>query len=106
MLFDRIAPGTATRRIYQAFLDRFGALGLPPIDFVGHGIGPHLHEEPYLGAHDDGTLEAGVVLRVAPLVCRTGFGFGLQFKDRVAVTQTGCGLLSDVTDNERLIVIE
>lgn len=106
MLFDLIAPGIATREVYQAFLDKFGALGLPPIDFVGHGIGLHLHEDPYLSDHDDGTLEAGMVLGVEPLVYRTGFGFGLQFKDMIAVTEAGCELLSDATDNEQLIVIE
>ena len=106
MLFDMMAPGIPTRRVYQAFLDKFGALGLPPIDFVGHGIGLHLHEDPYLGRRDESTLEAGMVLGVEPLVYRTGFGFGLQFKDMVAITETGCELLSDATDNERLIVIE
>ena len=106
MLLELIAPGVATKSVYQAFLDMFGALGLPPIDFVGHGIGLHLHEDPYLGAFDDGTLEAGMVLGVEPLVYRTGFGFGLQFKDMVAVTEAGSELLSDATDNERLIVIE
>ncbi len=106
MLLGMIAPGAATRTIYQAFLDRFGALGLPPIDFVGHGIGLHLHEDPYLSVYDDSTLEAGMVLGVEPLVYRTGFGFGLQFKDMVAVTAAGCELLSDATDNERLIVIQ
>ncbi len=106
MLLAMIAPGMATRPIYQAFLDKFGALGLPPIDFVGHGIGLHLHEDPYLSIDDDSTLEAGMVLGVEPLVYRTGFGFGLQFKDMMAVTNTGCELLSDATDNERLIVIE
>ena len=106
MLFDLIAPGVPTRKVYQAFLDKFGALGLPPIDFVGHGIGLHLHEDPYLSNHDDGTLEAGMVLGVEPLVYRTGYGFGLQFKDMIAVTESGCELLSDAVDNERLIVIE
>ncbi len=106
MLLEMIAPGVATKSVYQAFLDMFGALGLPPIDFVGHGIGLHLHEDPYLGAFDNSTLEAGMVLGVEPLVYRTGFGFGLQFKDMVAVTANGSELLSDATDNERLIVIE
>ncbi len=106
MLLDMIAPGAATSPIYQAFIDRFGAIGLPPIDFVGHGIGLHLHEDPYLSVFDDSTLEAGMVLGVEPLVYRTGFGFGLQFKDMVAVTAGGSELLSDVTDNERLIVIQ
>lgn len=105
MLLEAIRPGAAARPIYEAFVDRFGALGLPPIAFVGHGIGVHLHEEPYLAQHDDSVLEAGMVLGVEPLVYRTGLGFGLQLKDMVAVTEAGCTLLSDVTDNDELIVI-
>ena len=106
MLLNLIEPGSKTRPIYQAFLDMFGALGLPPIDFVGHGIGLHLHEDPYLSVYDESTLEGGMVLGVEPLVYRTGFGFGLQFKDMVAVTTTGSELLSNATDNEQLVVIK
>lgn len=105
MLLETIRPGARTRPIYQAFLDRFGALGLPPIAFVGHGIGLHLHEAPYLAAHDDSVLEAGMVLGVEPLVYNTGLGFGLQLKDMVAVTNDCCELLSDVNANDELIVI-
>ena len=106
LLLDRIRPGTATRAVWRAFLDKFGALGLPPIAFAGHGIGLHLHEEPYLAAHDEGVLASGMTLGVEPLVLRTGLGFGLQLKDMIAVTDDGCELLSDATDNDRLIVIE
>ena len=61
---------------------------LPPISFVGHGIGLHLHEDPYLGADRDRALEAGMVLGIEPLVYETGFGFGMQNKDMVLVTPT------------------
>ena len=76
--------------------------GFPPL---GHGIGLHLHEEPYLGKYDDYELEAGMVLGIEPLVYETGFGFGLQLKDMVAVTETGAELLSDVTDTDKLFPI-
>jgi Xaa-Pro aminopeptidase len=105
MLLERIGSGANARAIYDAFLAKFGALGLPPISFVGHGIGVHLHEYPYLAAFDDSTLEPGNVLGIEPLVYRTGLGFGLQLKDMVAVTEGGCELLSDFTDNQRLIVV-
>jgi Xaa-Pro aminopeptidase len=106
LVLDMIAPGVGARAVYDAFLAKFGELGLPPISFVGHGIGLHLHEEPYLGKYRDYELEAGMVLGIEPLVYRTGMGFGLQLKDMVAVTATGAELLSDVTDTDELFVIE
>ena len=101
-VLDAIKPGASTKYIYEVFLDKFSDLGLPPISFVGHGIGLHLHEDPYLGKYDDYTLEAGMVLGIEPLVYQTGHGFGLQLKDMVAVTETGAELLSNVTNTDEL----
>jgi Xaa-Pro aminopeptidase len=106
LVLDMIRPGASARAIYEAFLGKFGELGLPPISFVGHGIGLHLHEEPYLGKYRDYEIEAGMVLGIEPLVYRTGMGFGLQLKDMVAVTETGAELLSDVTDTDTLFPIQ
>lgn len=105
LLLERIKPGASTRALYEAFLQEFGELGLPPISFVGHGIGLHIHEEPYLGKYGDSRLEAGMVLGVEPLVYGYGQGFGLQIKDMVAVTRDGCELLSDQTNTDQLIII-
>ncbi len=105
MLLDMIRPGAVASDIYAAFLAEFGKLGLPPIAFVGHGIGLNLHEAPYLAAHDDTVLRAGTVMGFEPLVYRTGHGYGMQLKDMVAVAERGAELLSDATDNDRLIVI-
>jgi len=105
LVLDMIRPGASTRTIYEAFLKKFGELCLPPISFVGHGIGLHLHEEPYLGKYSDTRLEAGMVLGIEPLVYGRGKGFGLQSKDMVLVTATGCEVLSDQTANDQLIVI-
>jgi Xaa-Pro dipeptidase len=106
LLMDAIRPGVSSQKVWRVFREKFDELGLPPIAFVGHGIGVHLHEHPYLGPHTDEPLEPGVVLGVEPLVYRTGRGFGMQLKDMMAVTAEGCRLLSDVTDTERLSVID
>jgi Xaa-Pro aminopeptidase len=100
-----IKPGASSRAIYQAFIEHLGKLKLPPIKFVGHGIGLHLHEQPYLGPHADVPLEEGMVLGIEPLVYNTGHGYGMQNKDMVTVTATGCSLLSDVTNTDQLIEI-
>jgi len=105
LILDMIRPGASSREIYQAFSARMASLELPLISFVGHGIGLHLHEEPYLGPHADQPLEAGMVLGMEPLVYRTGHGYGMQNKDMVLVTETGCELLSDYRNTDRLVVV-
>src|SRR5215468_10120611 len=90
LLLDAIKPGASTRAIHDLYLGKLGELGLPPISFVGHGIGLHLHEAPYLGPTPDQELEPGMVLGIEPLIYETGFGFGMQNKDMVLVTSNGC----------------
>lgn len=105
ILLDRIKPGARTKPIYDEFIGKLGELDLPPIDFVGHGIGLHLHEDPYIGKYADHEIEAGMVLGIEPLTYGKGQGFGLQNKDMVVVTETGCELLSDHTNTSELISI-
>jgi Xaa-Pro aminopeptidase len=105
LTLDMIRPGASSRAIYEQFIRRMTQLKLPPISFLGHGIGLHLHEDPYLGPYSDVPLEAGMVLGFEPLVYNTGLGFGMQNKDMVAVTETGCSLLSDFTNTDELIEI-
>ena len=45
------APRAA--RSTSSISSKVGELDLPPISFIGHGIGLHLHEDPYLGPTDD-----------------------------------------------------
>jgi Xaa-Pro aminopeptidase len=105
LLLDAIKPGASSRAIYELYLSKLSELNLPPISFIGHGIGLHLHEDPYLGPTDDQALEAGMVLGIEPLIYQTGFGFGMQNKDMVLVTENGCELLSDYADTDKLIIV-
>ncbi len=111
LLMDMIKPGASCRAIYDAFIRKLAELNLPPISFVGHGIGLHLHEDPYIGKTPeigktgDAQLEAGMVLGVEPLCYQTGYGYGMQNKDMMLVTTTGCELLSDYADTDRLLVV-
>jgi Xaa-Pro aminopeptidase len=106
LLLGAIKPGASTRAIYELYLGKVGELALPPISFIGHGIGLHLHEDPYLGPTEDRALEAGMVLGIEPLIYQTGFGFGMQNKDMVLVTPGGCEVLSDYLDTDRLLIVE
>ena len=106
MLLDAIKPGASSRAIYELYLKKVGELGLPPISFIGHGIGLHLHEDPYLGPTEDRELERGMVLGIEPLIYETGFGFGMQNKDMLLVTSGGCELLSNYLDTDKLLIVE
>jgi Xaa-Pro dipeptidase len=106
MLLDAIKPGASSRAIYELYREKTDELNLPRISFIAHGIGLHLHEDPYLGPTDDQPLEAGMVLGIEPLIYETGFGFGMQNKDMVLVTETGCELLSDHTNTDKLIIVK
>ena len=111
LLMDMIKPGASCRAIYEAFIRKLSELNLPPISFVGHGIGLHLHEDPYIGKTPeigktgDAQIEAGMVLGVEPLCYQTGYGYGMQNKDMMLVTDRGCELLSDYANTDRLLVV-
>jgi Xaa-Pro dipeptidase len=111
-IMDMIKPGASCRAIYNAFITQLEKLNLPPISFVGHGIGLQLHEDPYLaktpnlGRSGDAHLEAGMVLGVEPLCYQTGYGFGVQNKDMMLVTESGCDLLSNYADTDNLLVVK
>jgi Xaa-Pro dipeptidase len=111
-IIEMVRPGASCRAIYDAFIARLAKANMPPISFVGHGIGLHLHEDPYLGKtptlgrpNEDAFLEESMVLGFEPLCYQTGFGFGLQNKDMLLVTKSGSELLSDYAQTDRLLVV-
>jgi Xaa-Pro dipeptidase len=111
-LLEQTRPGASCKAIYDTFIKKLAELNLPPISFVGHGIGLFLHEDPYLGKAPeigrtgDAQLEEGMVLGFEPLCYRTGHGFGMQLKDMLVVTSKGCEVLSDYCSNDALIVVQ
>ena len=104
LVMDLITPGASCPQIYRKFLEKFSALGFEPISFVAHGIGLHLHEEPYMGRYGEEIVQAGMVGAFEPLVYIPG-RFGMQNKDMFAVSETGCELLSDYTPTDTLLKV-
>jgi Xaa-Pro dipeptidase len=105
LIFESVADGARGIDIHHRVMDRFMDLGWPPMDFVGHGIGLFVHEDPYIGPDANARLEVGMVLGVEPVLLIPG-AYGFQVKDVVAVGPDGCEVLSDVTNTDRLLVIE
>ncbi|MCL6581996.1 MAG: Xaa-Pro peptidase family protein, partial [Firmicutes bacterium] len=94
LCLDMIRPGAHTAEIYKAFYDKFTGWGLRPIDFVGHGLGLTLHEDPYVGKYGDWVLEEGMVLCIEPYVVLPEQNCGFQVEDEVLVTKDGYELLT------------
>ena len=63
------------------------------------------NQKSEIGKTGDAQIEAGMVLGVEPLCYQTGYGYGMQNKDMMLVTETGCELLSDYADTDRLLVV-
>jgi Xaa-Pro aminopeptidase len=112
-ILEQIKPGASCVGVYNDFIRRLDTMKLPPISFVGHGIGLHLHEDPYIGATptlgrpgEDALIEENMVLGFEPLCYRTGYGYGVQNKDVLHVTANGSVLLSDYADTDKLIRID
>lgn len=112
-IMEMVKPGASSLAIYEAFIAKLAEKNLPPISFVGHGIGLHLHEDPYLGKTPilgrpglDPPVEENMVLGFEPLCYRTGYGFGMQNKDMLLVTANGSELLSDYADTDKLLLIQ
>jgi Xaa-Pro aminopeptidase len=60
---------------------------------TGHGVGLEIHEPPRVGAGQKTRLEPGMVITIEPGIYLAG-QFGIRIEDMVAVTRTGCQVLT------------
>ena len=69
---------------------------------VGHGVGLDIHEDPFMSARCELTLEKGNVITVEPGIYIPGWG-GIRIEDTVVVTDDGCEILT-LSPKELIIV--
>jgi Xaa-Pro aminopeptidase len=72
------------------------------IHATGHGLGLEIHEMPRLGKGDKTPLRAGMAVTIEPGVYLQELG-GIRIEDTVAVTRTGCEVLT-ATPKELVVI--
>lgn len=98
------SPGKRAARVDRAARDVLRKHGLARafLHATGHGLGLEVHEIPRLGASERLPLQPGMAVTVEPGVYLQELG-GIRIEDTVAVTRTGCEILTPAS--RELIVI-
>jgi len=87
---DAVRPGVSAESIDAAARSVIEAAGFGEyfIHRTGHGIGLDVHEEPYIVAGNEATLEPGMAFSVEPGIYQPG-RWGARIEDIVVVTADG-----------------
>jgi Xaa-Pro aminopeptidase len=90
-----VRPGVSCGEVDEAARSVLGKVGLAEAfsHSTGHGVGLEIHEPPRIGAGQKTRLLSGMVVTIEPGIYLTG-EFGIRIEDMVAVTRTGCQVLT------------
>ncbi len=89
----QLKPGASTLAIYQNYAQALKAQGYTPINFVAHGVGLSLHEQPYIYQYKDIELKEKMALCIEP-ICIVPGKYGFQLENALTITKDGCRLLT------------
>ena len=104
-IIDMVRPGNCGRQLFEAATRLHAQADIPfPYAHNGHSIGLQVHEHPLISPHEDIPYAPGMVTTVETRVRWVGEK-GLHMEDLVQVTDAAPLLLSDVFDNEQILVI-
>ena len=104
LVLSNIKPGVNSHKIYSIYNDFVTKKGLTSIDFVGHGLGLGLHEEPYIGKYGGAIFKPGMVMCVEPIHVVPGV-MGFQIEDEILITDDGYEFITGSTSSIELPII-
>ncbi|MEX2016004.1 MAG: Xaa-Pro peptidase family protein [Candidatus Hydrogenedentales bacterium] len=92
---EAVAPGRPCREVDAIARDHIKACGFGERfgHALGHGVGIEIHEAPRVNPRSDAILQEGMIITLEPGVYVPGKG-GVRIEDLVAVTATGCDVLT------------
>ena len=92
---EAVAPGRPCREVDAVARDHINACGYGERfgHGLGHGVGIEIHEAPRVNPRSDAILQEGMIITVEPGVYVPGQG-GVRIEDLVAVTASGCDVLT------------
>ncbi|MBW1779964.1 MAG: aminopeptidase P family protein [Deltaproteobacteria bacterium] len=103
-VLDNVRPGIPVKELFHIALARAKKVGYaepylgPPgykVQFIGHGIGHELIEQPILSAKDETLLEPGMTFALEPkMVFKNRFSAGIE--SVFTVTENGHRLISEI----------
>lgn len=90
-----VRPGASCREVDEAARSVLRKAGFAEAfsHSTGHGVGLEIHESPRIGAGQKTSLLSGMVITIEPGIYLAG-EFGIRIEDMVAVTRTGCQVLT------------
>jgi len=104
LVLSNIKPGVNSHKIYSIYNDFVAKKGLTSIDFVGHGLGLGLHEEPYIGKYGGAIFKPGMVMCVEPIHVVPGV-MGFQVEDEILITDDGYEFITGNKNSTEIPII-
>lgn len=105
-ILTQLKPGVDTHEIYSDFAEYFAAGGIDAsCDFVAHGLGLSIHEEPYINRFAHNTLKENMAMCVEPIYVIPGVA-AYHLENEVIITSTGCRVITAQESYEKMPTVK